>query len=249
MPRVLADVWQSRCAAALASCRCERLEAHNAERATGILNHEVQCFNKWRIRELAKPPSRRLPPPERPELPEGDDAVETYNKLAQEASDRCRLCPCPKCGRKFEPDRLESHARTCEETPDPAAEPPPKHAWGPITRVGDGWELEELERFCRHRRRAEASAPTYFDDKGSVMPGVRHSGAVKTDRWDVNGLSKRELIQKINANLKRAGSAEAEANDAALWPQQHDFKEWLLEVFPAKQKIRQSVFSERLVPR
>ena len=43
--------------------------------------------------------------------------------------------------------------------------------------------------------------------------------------------------------------AEAEANDVALWPQQQDFKEWLLEVSPDKLKIRQSVFSERLVPR
>lgn len=210
----------------------------------------MQCFEKWRHKELAKPPSRRLPPPKRPELPDGDDAVETYNQLAQEASDRCRLCPCPKCARTFEPERLDAHVRTCQETPDLAAEPPPKHSWGPITRVGHGWELEELERFCRQRRRAEAAAPTYFDGgTASFRPGIRHSGPVKTDRWDVNGLSKRELIDKINANLKRAGAAEAEANDVALWPQQQDFKEWLLEVFPDKLKIRQSVFSERLVPR
>jgi hypothetical protein len=210
----------------------------------------VQCFEKWRTRELAKPPSRRLPPPERPELPTGDDAIEAYNKLAQEASDRCRLCPCPKCARTFEPDRLESHARTCQETPDPAAAPPPKHAWGPITRVGDGWELEELERFCRQRRRAYSTAPTYFDGGTSAYkPGIRHSAAVKTDPWDVNGLNKRQLIEKINTNLRRGGAAEAEANDAALWPQQQAFREWLVEVFPDKLKIRQSVFSERLVPR
>jgi hypothetical protein len=62
-------------------------------------------------------------------------------------------------------------------------------------------------------------------------------------------LNKRQLIEKINTNLRRGGAAEAEANDAALWPQQQAFREWLVEVFPDKLKIRQSVFSERLVPR
>jgi len=89
----------------------------------------------------------------------------------------------------------------------------------------------------------------YSNDTGKQIQGIKHSGAVKTDPWDVNGLNKRELIQKINMNLKRVGAAEAEANDAALWSQQQEFKEWLLEAFPAKRKIRQSVFSERLVPR
>lgn len=51
--------------------------------------HEPKCFIKWKDRELAKPPSRRLPPPERPELPEGEGGVEQYNELAQAASDRC----------------------------------------------------------------------------------------------------------------------------------------------------------------
>lgn len=210
----------------------------------------MHCFKKWRNHQLAKPPSRRLPPPERPHLPEGDDAVETYNKLAQKAFERCSLCPCPKCARKFEPERLDAHVRTCQADPNPAAEAPQNHTWGPITRVGDGWELDELQRFCRQRRRADATAPTYFDaGTNGFQRGIRHSGAVKTDKWDVNGLSKRELIEKINTNLKRDGAAEAEAMVDGLWPQQQDFKQWLLEVFPDKLKIRQSVFSERLVPR
>jgi hypothetical protein len=164
------------------------------------------------------------------------------------ASHSCRLCPCPKCSRTFEPERLEAPVRTCEEEPDPDAEPPPKHAWGRITRVGDGWELDELQRFSRQRRRAGASAPSYFDAETSAYrTGIKHSSAVKTDPWDVNGLGKRELIKKINTNLEQDGAKEAEAAELQL--EQQAFKAWLCEAFPAKPKTRQSVFSERLVPR
>lgn len=212
-----------------------------------VVVHEPQCYRKWCTRELAKPPSRRLPPPQRPQLEAGDGAVEAYNELAQAASDLSCLCPCPKCARTFLPDRIEAHVRTCEEAPDPDAEPAPKHSWGAITRVGDGWGIDELQRFCRQRRVGSATV-RYERDLKRVGERVKHSGAVKTDPWDVNGLSKRELIVKINANLRRDGAAEAEAAELRL--EQEDFKEWLSAVaFPAKPKTRQSVFSERLVPR
>lgn len=213
----------------------------------GIVVHEPQCFHKWCARELAKPPSRRLPPPQRPELVAGAGAVEEYNELAQEASDRCCKCPCPKCGRTFLPDRLQAHVRTCEEEPDPDAEPAPAHSWGPITRVGGGWELEELQRFCRHKRLGAASA-RYERDLKTVGERVKYSGPVKRNPWDVNGLSKIELIEKINANLAKTGAAEAEAAELAL-SDPEAFKEWLAEQFPAKPRTRQAVFSQRLVAR
>ena len=101
----------------------------------------------------------------------GAGAVEECNELAQEASDRCCKCPCPKCGRTFLPDRLQAHVRTCEEEPDPDAEPAPAHSWGPITRVGGGWELEELQRFCRHKRLGAASA-VFVCENIAVFPSL-----------------------------------------------------------------------------
>jgi len=206
-----------------------------------IVVHEPQCFEKWRTRELAKPPSRRLRPPERPELTPGG-TIEEYNVRAQESSDRCCLCPCPKCGRTFLPERLQAHVRSCEEegVPNDGKEP---HEWGPITEVGDGWSMEELERFC-HRRRIDSGRKQYERDLGCVGERVKASGPVKRDRWDVNGLSKRELIAKINRNLQSEKAASTIEGAEAI--KLEEFKLWLGEKITDKPLARK-VFSARLV--
>eukprot|EP01052_Picozoa_sp_SAG31_P037477 SAG31_NODE_4845_length_2908_cov_5.326095_4_plen_167_part_00 len=128
---------------------CAKLCGHPA-----ILIHEPQCYKKWRTNAMARPPSRRLPPPQRPSL---DAELEAYNEAAQKASDMCMLTPCPQCGRRFPEDKIKAHVRACEDEPPPDAEPPPPPVdWGAVTEVGLEWTIEELERFCR-RRRAESA--------------------------------------------------------------------------------------------
>ena len=192
---------------------------------------------------VAKPPSRRLPPPVRPELIDGEP-LEAYNERAQASSDRCCLCPCPKCGRSFLPERLKPHMRGCEEEAG-AREVPPPHRWGPITCVGDGWTLDELQRFC-HKRRQERGQAKRRHDLKRVGDRIAVSGAVKRDRWDVNGLSKRELIERINSNLAHAHSQAPPVEQASGL---EAFKQWLASKFVAQPKLAARVFSARLVAR
>ena len=206
-----------------------------------IVVHEPQCYEKWRSRELAKPPSRRLRPPQRPQLVPGG-TIEDYNVRAQESSDRCCLCPCPKCGRTFLPERLQAHVRSCEEEVAPADDQEP-HEWGPVTVVGDGWSMEELERFC-HRRRVASGRDQYERDLKSVGERIKVSGPVKRDKWDVNGLSKLQLIAKINRNLHPAQAAST--TDVTVAIRLEDFKLWLGDKITAK-PLASRVFSARLV--
>jgi hypothetical protein len=97
---------------------CAQMFGHPA-----ILVHEPQCHAKWRKRAMREPPSRRLPPPARPDCA-GLDIV-AYNEAAQAASDLSSLRPCPQCGRKLPEDKYTLHVRTCEEEPEGVYPPPP----------------------------------------------------------------------------------------------------------------------------
>jgi hypothetical protein len=202
-----------------------------------IVVHEPQCYQKWRTREFAKPPSRRLPPPERPAL---DCSLEEYNVQAQASSDRCCLCPCPKCGRTFLPERLQAHVRSCEEESQLGASEPP-FKWGPVHEVGAGWSMEELQRFC-HNRRLGSAQQLYERNLKSVGERIKHSPAVKRDSWDINGLSKRELIAKVNRNLAASRAATDEDDLLGL----ENFRSWLGTLITRKQTASR-VFSRRLI--
>jgi hypothetical protein len=206
-----------------------------------IVVHEPQCYSRWCAREYCKPPSRRLPPPERPELVDGEP-LEAYNERAQKASERCSLYPCPKCGRRFDPERFQAHVRGCEENLQLDVEE--AYKWGPVTSVGEGWSLDELLRFC-HRRRQQGGKEQYRRAAKRVGERVPVSGAVKLDRWDVNGMSKRELIARINANL--AGERNDPTAEDAI--ELATFKRWLSGYFVAKPKLASRIFSARLVYR
>jgi hypothetical protein len=74
--------------------------------------HEPQCLKKWEIENNKLPRELRRPKPKKPEHG-GQITREEMNELAWEAS-KAQLIPCQNCGRKFAPDRLPVHQRSCK---------------------------------------------------------------------------------------------------------------------------------------
>lgn len=236
----------------------------------GILVHEPQCYKKYRANAMSRPPSRRLPPPERPPL--GSD-IEAYNVAAQLSSDLCCLAPCPQCGRKMNEDKLRTHVRSCEDEPPDDLEPPPVVAWGTVTEVGLEWSVEELELFCKRSattprlrpappRPASARAATGQPAESANVPDRRRraaagraerdpdqadwvlaAGPIRDHAWDVNGLGHRQLVAKVNLNLKaapRTGPADSGPQLVG------EFKDWLAGQFGAAPKAKARTFERTL---
>lgn len=90
-------------------------------RSIGI--HEPQCLGKWRSENAKLPPQMRRKTPTKPEIlktfdPSAsrrqlEDAMDAMGKAAYESFQQ-QLCPCPVCGRRFAPDRLIVHQRSCK---------------------------------------------------------------------------------------------------------------------------------------
>ncbi|THD26003.1 Zinc finger protein [Fasciola hepatica] len=72
--------------------------------------HEPQCLEKWKSENSRLPTGQRRPLPKKMDR-QGMGLVEA-NKLAWKSS-QDQLIPCPNCGRRFLPDRLEVHKRSC----------------------------------------------------------------------------------------------------------------------------------------
>ncbi|KHJ91285.1 hypothetical protein OESDEN_08852 [Oesophagostomum dentatum] len=80
-----------------------------------IAIHEPKCLEKWHIENQKLPKSRRRPEPVKPEkvLKEDGkiDVIATNEALWEQA--QAQLIPCENCGRRFAPDRLPVHQRSC----------------------------------------------------------------------------------------------------------------------------------------
>ncbi|KER31555.1 hypothetical protein T265_02199 [Opisthorchis viverrini] len=72
--------------------------------------HEKQCLTKWKIQNDQLPKAMRRPEPKK--LDRSNMSLESSNELALQMSKE-QLVPCPVCSRRFLPDRLEVHFRSC----------------------------------------------------------------------------------------------------------------------------------------
>ncbi|XP_008838462.1 zinc finger protein 474 [Nannospalax galili] len=77
--------------------------------------HEPQCLEKWRVENSKLPKHLRRPEPSKPQPLGGSGAysLQTANEDAFQSS-QAQLLPCEPCGRKFLPDRLLAHQRSCK---------------------------------------------------------------------------------------------------------------------------------------
>lgn len=91
----------------------------------GFDNHVIQCRELFEKREMQKPPKERRPCPVDPMLmnpyPVGSSSskkgytsaeLDMINDASQQAWQQT-LAPCRNCGRKFLPDKLVIHNRSC----------------------------------------------------------------------------------------------------------------------------------------
>lgn len=81
--------------------------------------HEPQCLKKWEVQNSLLPRELRRPKPVKPDFGGGNGASmtrEEMNEAAWEAS-KAQLVPCENCGRRFAPDRLPVHQRSCKPKP------------------------------------------------------------------------------------------------------------------------------------
>jgi hypothetical protein len=80
--------------------------------------HEPQCLQKWHIENDKLPLHQRRPEPKKPEVvpisgrPGGYDISAMNDAAFQTAMDN--RVPCANCGRKFNPDRVAVHERSCK---------------------------------------------------------------------------------------------------------------------------------------
>lgn len=72
--------------------------------------HEPQCLEKWKNENSRLPIGHRRPLPKK--VDRESMGIAEANAMAWKTSQE-QLIPCPKCGRRFLPDRLEVHKRSC----------------------------------------------------------------------------------------------------------------------------------------
>ncbi|XP_038625729.1 zinc finger protein 474-like [Tachyglossus aculeatus] len=79
--------------------------------------HEPQCLQKWHAENSARPKELQRPEPQKPEALSKEDKGFCDLRALKEAllkSSQSQLVPCDTCGRKFLPDRLIVHQRSCK---------------------------------------------------------------------------------------------------------------------------------------
>ncbi|KAH3730005.1 hypothetical protein DPMN_055984 [Dreissena polymorpha] len=77
--------------------------------------HEPQCLEKWKIENSKLPKGQRRPLPKKPEILQsgGKYDIDAMNEAAWKSA-QDQLIPCDGCGRRFAPDRLPVHQRSCK---------------------------------------------------------------------------------------------------------------------------------------
>jgi hypothetical protein len=113
--------------------------------STSIALHEPKCLEKWEIENNQLPLEKRRPTPKRPQaLHAGVGVVnpQEQNDVNWNAFKE-NLAACARCGRKFLPDRLVVHERSCK------VEPVKMKSSTPSTQICScGHELREKFKFC-----------------------------------------------------------------------------------------------------
>lgn len=83
-----------------------------------IYTHEEECLKSWREENEKLPKNKRKKEPLKPDIkftPSGGvDFRGTFNRVWENHLNE--LEECPKCGRKFFPDRIEKHINSCAGT-------------------------------------------------------------------------------------------------------------------------------------
>ncbi|XP_017790740.1 PREDICTED: uncharacterized protein LOC108572915 isoform X2 [Habropoda laboriosa] len=89
--------------------------------STSIAIHEPQCLKKWHVENDKLSPDQRRKEPEKPEiiytrdLNTGNMVIDiTATAEASWKSHLNQLVPCKRCGRTFNPDRVDVHERSCK---------------------------------------------------------------------------------------------------------------------------------------
>lgn len=104
--------------------------------------HEPQCLEKWKIENDKLPRNMRRPVPVKPQVANissgGAYDLDAVNEAAWQAS-KSQLVECELCGRKFAPDRLFVHQRSCK--PGNVA----KRVGGPVNARANEYEDDGYE--------------------------------------------------------------------------------------------------------
>lgn len=106
-----------------------------------IAIHEPQCMKKWEVENQKLPRELRRKRPVKPEFG-ASMTREEMNDAAWEAS-KAQLIPCENCGRRFAPDRLPVHQRSCKPKPGQETSKSSNSGWFPhiITNFNKNLEL------------------------------------------------------------------------------------------------------------
>ncbi|GAU99501.1 hypothetical protein RvY_10494 [Ramazzottius varieornatus] len=78
--------------------------------------HEPQCLEKWKVQNSKLPSATRRPEPQKPTSLPGVTTRLTRDQINEQAYDTFKnnLSSCQLCGRRFLPDRLIVHIRSCK---------------------------------------------------------------------------------------------------------------------------------------
>ncbi|XP_034780433.2 zinc finger protein 474-like isoform X2 [Acipenser ruthenus] len=176
--------------------------------------HEPKCLEKWHIQNEKLPRNQRRPAPQKPEALSAGSAydVEAMNEAAWQSS-KAQLLPCENCGRRFLPDRLAVHQRSCKPKPG---------ALGP-SKTPSSTTLETLsESISSSSQKAQPKPRTLVcyicgREFGTLSLPIHEPKCLEKWKIENDKLSKnlrRPLPQKPQAN-QTGGATREKQNEAA----------------------------------
>lgn len=149
----------------------------------GYAQHVVQCKALYEKREMAKPPKERRPLPPDPSDFMGSSNLDEFNDEAMKSWQKT-LVPCSFCGRKFLPDKLAIHNRSC------TASNPAKRV-GQVASSNDNYDRNmEYDAAPPRRSGYERSERNSYDiDSADYEMGKMSLGGRTQDMGSVNQYS------------------------------------------------------------